>query len=214
MVYAAVTTTVTNYSASITTLCDGYPRIVGNLTSTGTWTRSGLNYSTVAYPGPMPSCKINPDDCAAYRTLWSAAARAHAALASATATTFVTIDPAATALTTGNDILGYSTVTLQASNGSFPTLIIGKATYAPSPPGSVQGCAQCSTESYWKVKAFQRQGYASYAAMPPGANWLVIAEKQAWSGSWQAPQCTVSATTANSDICGPCTVNGGTVQLL
>ncbi|KAK5676313.1 hypothetical protein LTS10_011125 [Elasticomyces elasticus] len=64
---------VTNYSASLTTLCDGYPRLVGNLTATGVWYTSTEADSSTSYNGAKPTCTVDEADCLslhnAYTTL-------------------------------------------------------------------------------------------------------------------------------------------------
>ncbi|KAK5700645.1 hypothetical protein LTR97_005162 [Elasticomyces elasticus] len=64
---------VTNYSASLTTLCDGYPRLVGNLTATGVWYTSTEADSSTSYTGAKPTCSVDEADCLslykAYTTL-------------------------------------------------------------------------------------------------------------------------------------------------
>ncbi|KAK5734258.1 hypothetical protein LTR17_009089 [Elasticomyces elasticus] len=54
---------VTNYSASLTTLCDGYPRLVGNLTATGVWYTSTEADSSTSYTGAKPTCSVDEADC-------------------------------------------------------------------------------------------------------------------------------------------------------
>ncbi|KAK5708633.1 hypothetical protein LTR17_020523 [Elasticomyces elasticus] len=64
---------VTNYTASLTTLCDGYPRLVGNLTAAGVWSTSTETYSLTSYGGAKPTCSVDEADCLslhdAYTTL-------------------------------------------------------------------------------------------------------------------------------------------------
>ena len=62
------TYTYHNITASMTTACDGHPRVVGDLTTLATGTSSSLTTSEyLAGPNftkPTPSCTMAPPDCA------------------------------------------------------------------------------------------------------------------------------------------------------
>ncbi|KAH9843440.1 hypothetical protein Tdes44962_MAKER07383, partial [Teratosphaeria destructans] len=207
-------------AANITTLCDGYPRVVGTVTPTST-SYSFYNGST-AITGVMPICTIAGDDCSRYKSSWTSASEAYNTLVSAYYTWF-TLDAAATALTTGNDLIGYSTIKLNGSNTSLPTLTINNLKLTPSPPAIISGCTGCASSSYYRFAAWQQVGSIRNASLisedqdpyyiMPGTRWVVHPPLQEWPGAWQHARCAATQESTDSDSCGPCTIHGGNVRL-
>ena len=61
-----ITSTYTyhNITASLTTQCDGMPRVVGDFTTIATGTNTTLTQTTTNYTKPSPTCTPDPVDCA------------------------------------------------------------------------------------------------------------------------------------------------------
>lgn len=66
-----LTYTTTNYTASVTTLCDGEARIIGSLTPTATGVSSSLSVTSNLLSFPVPTCSPDPSACSALVSSYS-----------------------------------------------------------------------------------------------------------------------------------------------
>lgn len=82
------------YTGTFTTLCDGIPRLVGNMTTitlatptysyTSTYTIT--RQDAASYPEPAPTCSVNPDDCLSLWSSYRKATQSEATITSAIST--------------------------------------------------------------------------------------------------------------------------------
>ena len=186
------TTTSTNYTANIVTLCDGYPRVSGHLTPTATVTYT-TSSKTTAWPTPPPICSVNPSDCAYLWSVYSSATKeAYSRGAQEDAVqTIVRFDTTSTALIiqSGKDI---STIT-QPAPGILPVLTINDTVYT-------------ATDSLYNVGGtILSPGYSIYL-YPACCSTAYIPSE---------PNCTTTFSAASSNkTCGACTIYGGEFQLM
>lgn len=210
---ATETTTWTSsaYTANATTLCDGLPRIFGNLTFVSTLTEvSTVTYTTssLTYSGPKPSCTINLSDCGVLSESITDHFESYFSVSSTNRVTVSLASPA-TAVRYGNSILGSNSSSWDPVT-PLPILTVGDKTYDPDGHGG-----------YPIVFLFENPDLYSTSYLSPGGDATVELysnPKESWANcETPKPTPTKASTTIDrdqTDDCGQCTIWGGTVDLL
>lgn len=117
-----------NFTASYTTLCDGWDRVAGALTPTATLTLTRSAYGGYSYDGPSPSCTVASSYCSPLCDAWRTANSAYSISKTAT----VALPATPTVITIGNSVLGTNVSTIAtAPITTWPTLSIFGTTYTP-----------------------------------------------------------------------------------
>lgn len=182
------TTTYTNYTAQIITLCDGFPRVNGTLTPTATGVTSVANPTQRNYTGSPPDCSINPSDCAALFQSWTSVL---SSIDSATNAAITTLSLASNAETfyVNNATATLATV---ASVTSPPAITFNGTVYFANAGTSYNFSGDILTPG-GEVEVF-------------GANFTEFLDLP------NEPLC--SRTQGPASECGGCIIYGGTVQLI
>ncbi|KAK5715307.1 hypothetical protein LTR17_016823 [Elasticomyces elasticus] len=208
-------TTTTNYTATVTTLCDGYERVVGSLTPVATGTNSTVFQIPAATSAvPSPICSVSPDDYQIYlEDAWSSAY-----YYAPNTTIMIQLDEDLTAMTTAVENGSSTTVTLgDGSATTPPPLVIGGTTYAANEETTYY--VQVNPQS---LDSITPGGSLTVTQFAPGAYFMpqYNVSSQSVTSAIEtnitegiATATAIVANTTASEDC-PCTIAGRNVRLM
>lgn len=191
-------TWTTDFIASVTTVCGSYsvPSVIGDLTPIA----SGLTYwnvltDTPAYKGAAPSCSINANDCESLMEYITSNSKSFSSAYSGRWIEVSLLDPP-TAMITGNDIVGWTTVPLTTkAPDSVPTLTIDGTTYTARDNSTYTMTVLTSGTIFLN---------------PGGYNWTYTVGTEPTSTGPYTALCSATGGPA----CGRCSIHGDHVELL
>ena len=206
-------TTTRNFTATVTTLCDGHPRVVGSLTPTHTGTNSTI-YTVPAITSaiPSPTCMVAAEEYTSYlEDPWSSAYNAP------NFTMTVSLDSALTAMVTGSGAGPSSTVSLAEGPATTPPPIILNGTTFEANEDSTY-YIQVWPESFLPLTP---GGSVTVTQFVPAAYFMpqYNVSSQATATATEAniteaqTTATISATNTTTEDC-PCTIAGVNVKLM
>ncbi|KAK4553009.1 hypothetical protein LTR86_009933 [Recurvomyces mirabilis] len=202
-------TTVTSYTATVTTLCDGHERVLGSLTPVSTVTNSTLFSLPVTTNIPSPSCAVTPDDYTTYvSNPWL-----DASVNSPQTTLVVSLDASLTAVT----INGSSTALPAATTA--PKLTIDGTTFAANDESTyLVQIDWNSMEPYRAGDEFTMTQYGDKLVYDSPQLITASATQTADQSSITQPVSAgvgtvIAENTSTSTNC-PCTIAGQNVRLL